>query len=43
MHRRQTAMMNEMTMQMIRFWSEAWKLETSNYRWNLARTAALRY
>jgi hypothetical protein len=24
MHRQQTAMMNEMTRQMVRFWTEAW-------------------
>ena len=29
MHRQQTAMMNEMTKQIFRFWSEAWKLPTS--------------
>jgi hypothetical protein len=29
MHRQQTAMTTEMTKQMNRFWSEAWKLPTA--------------
>ncbi len=29
MQRQQIAMMNEMTKQMLRFWSDAWKLPTS--------------